>query len=211
MPLANKIYASHVDVVVEGADTFFPVHTVFELFHIAAYFPCQTSSTKFTMIMYQKEDKVHQEHKYLDLMHIVFERGEQRPDRTGVGTYSIFGPQLSFDVEHELPLLTTKFVGWKSIAKELLFFLKGQTNSKVLEKQGVNIWKANTSVCPEASTAGNDRSPSQMKQRCPGKGTPGVVKAQPCTSLPRAACATAAASVEEGTKNETPRHLPPRG
>ena len=146
MPLAKRIYATHVDVSIPNADTYFPHQCGFENFKICMCSPLFTSSTdiKYRMLEYCCMTTRHQEYKYFDLMNRILETGESRPDRTGVGTMSIFGPQLSFDIEHELPLLTTKFVGWKSILKELLFFLKGNTDTKLLEKEGVNIWKANT-------------------------------------------------------------------
>jgi len=148
MPLAKRIYTTHVDLCVADADVHFPHHSGFEMFKISMYSPLRTSSNnsiKYRFVEYDSRNlSKHQEYRYFDLINLVLENGESRPDRTGVGTMSIFGPQLSFDIEHELPLLTTKFVGWKSILKELLFFLHGKTDTKLLEKEGVNIWKANT-------------------------------------------------------------------
>ena len=63
-----------------------------------------------------------------------------RKDRTGTGTHGIFGYQMRFNLEDEFPLLTTKKVFWRGIVAELLWFLSGSTNSKVLEDQGVHIW-----------------------------------------------------------------------
>lgn len=146
LPLADKIYATHVDCgSIQHADAFFPVTSNFEAFKISKYGDLlECNGVKYRHIVYQKGFEMHEEHKYLKLMRHIHQRGNKRPDRTGVGTQSIFGPQLEFDIEKSLPLLTTKFVGWKSIAKELLFFLKGQTNTKLLEDQGVNIWRQNT-------------------------------------------------------------------
>lgn len=67
-----------------------------------------------------------------------------RPDRTGTGTVAVFGRQLRFDISASVPLLTTKLINWKSVITELLWFLRGNTDSNALVEKGVNIWKANT-------------------------------------------------------------------
>lgn len=85
------------------------------------------------------------EQKYLDLLQHVLDSGEERPDRTGVGTLSVFGYQMKLDIRTSVPLLTTKRVGWKSVIKELLWFLRGQTDAKILDAEGVKIWNDNSS------------------------------------------------------------------
>ena len=84
------------------------------------------------------------EEGYINLLRKILEEGTSKNDRTGVGTKSIFGAQLRFNLENQFPLLTTKKMFTKGIIHELLWFIKGQTDSKVLEKEKVNIWKANT-------------------------------------------------------------------
>jgi len=79
--------------------------------------------------------------QYLDLMNDVIMNGNDRGDRTGVGTRSVFGRQVRFDLSEGFPLVTTKKIHTKSVIAELLWFLSGDTNSKTLEDQGVNIWK----------------------------------------------------------------------
>lgn len=81
------------------------------------------------------------EQQFLDLMRDVLERGDERVDRTGVGTRSLFGAMLRFDLsDGTVPLLTTKTVYWKTAIKELLWFLSGETNIRPLLRQNVRIW-----------------------------------------------------------------------
>lgn len=89
---------------------------------------------------YQTDEKY-----YLNLARKVLDQGKERIDRTNVGTVSIFGDKLEFDISQTVPLLTTKRVPWKHCIEELLWFMRGDTDSKILQRRGVKIWDGNTS------------------------------------------------------------------
>ena len=83
----------------------------------------------------------HPEFQYLDLLSDVLERGDERLDRTGVGTRSLFGAMVRFDLsDGTAPILTTKRVYWKTAVKEMLWFLTGGTNIQPLLRENVRIW-----------------------------------------------------------------------
>lgn len=86
-------------------------------------------------------DRSHPEWQYLDLMRRIWNEGSERVDRTGIGTRSVFGTMLRFDLaDGRMPLITTKRVYWKTATREMLWFLTGETNIRPLVLQGVKIW-----------------------------------------------------------------------
>jgi thymidylate synthase len=78
--------------------------------------------------------------QYLDMLKYVMDNGVDKMDRTGTGTRSVFGQQMRFDLSKGFPLMTTKKMHFKSIIHELLWFIKGDTNIKYLQDNGVRIW-----------------------------------------------------------------------
>jgi len=86
-----------------------------------------------------------EEHQYLDLLKKVLDSGDERNDRTGTGTLSLFGAQMRFSLrDNTFPLLTTKKIYWKGVVEELLWFIQGDTNSNHLKEKGINIWCCNS-------------------------------------------------------------------
>jgi thymidylate synthase len=87
-----------------------------------------------------------EEQNYLDLVRECIEKGSKQNDRTRTGTFALFGKQLRFSLSSSiLPLLTTKSVPFHMVLKELLFFIRGQTDNKILKKENVHIWDGNGS------------------------------------------------------------------
>ena len=140
-PVIKSVYTTDI-VNTENYtyDKFFPELTGFELDKTFGYEIPQTC-------LFRKYTKTNNEEvQYLNLCSQILENGNSKNDRTGTGTLSMFGTSMRFSLKNgKVPLLTTKRVFLRGIIEELLFFISGKTDSKILENKGVNIWKGNTS------------------------------------------------------------------
>lgn len=125
-------------------DTWFP--NIPHVYKIENFTPIMQSENgvKYQYITCIKTDKITSEFAYLSLLDKILKQGNHRQDRTGTGTISTFGEQIKFDISDSVPALTTKTLAWKTCIKELLWFIKGDTNARNLQKQGVHIWDLNT-------------------------------------------------------------------
>ena len=112
-----------------------------------------TDELSFRFITYEKLSKKSeelkqfytQENDYLSLMRNILENGSSNDDRTGVGTLSIFGAMLKYDLSDTFPLCTTKKMFFRAIFEELMFYLSGKTDNKILQAKGIHVWDGNTS------------------------------------------------------------------
>lgn len=107
----------------------------------------------------------HPEYQYLDLLELILEKGDQRIDRTGVGTRSLFGAMLRFDLsDGAVPILTTKRVFWKTAVKEMLWFLTGGTSLQPLLRDNVRIW-TDWPLANYRKATGEDISQAEFERR----------------------------------------------
>lgn len=86
------------------------------------------------------------EKQYLHLIDKILSQGEYRSSRTGINTFSLFGEKLEFDISDSIPFLTTKRLSWRTMIKELLWFISGKTDNNILQQQGVHIWDGNSTT-----------------------------------------------------------------
>ncbi len=137
--LCQKIHVTRFKTDYD-CDQFFPYDSIKDM---------RTASDPAKMRDYTRylflSTEVHPEFSYLNLMSDILEKGEIRPDRTGVGTHAMFGKTVEYDITERIPIFTTKKVNHDAVIKELLFFISGCSDTKRLEEQGVAIWKGNTS------------------------------------------------------------------
>ena len=96
--------------------------------------------------MLEEQQKEHEEYQYLDLVKKIIDRGFYETGRNG-NTVSLFGASMRFSlVDGKIPILTTKKTAWKTCLKELLWFIRGSTDNRLLQEQGVHIWDGNSSA-----------------------------------------------------------------
>jgi len=138
-PELNRVYLTKINVKVEGGDITFPrLKDNFQLVSVI-----KGSSEDLEFRVYKRTDNKHEEYQYLEKIDEIMREGTVCKDRTGVGTKSLWGAQMVYDINQNFPLLTTKRTFLRMIIEELLWFLRGSTNNKELKDKNVHIWDGN--------------------------------------------------------------------
>jgi thymidylate synthase len=138
--LCKKIFVTQFKIDWK-CDKFFPINSVKERCLVEK----EDKTREYTRTTFTpKDDVVHDEYQYLSVLKNILESGDKKTDRTNTGTLSLHGVRMQFDISSRIPILTTKKVAYEKIFRELLFFVSGKTDSKILESQNVGIWTKNT-------------------------------------------------------------------
>ena len=133
-------------------DRFFPtINNSFSLVNISTF--QNENNNNFRFIIYKNNDitiesekwRNNEEEKYLELMNNILTNGVKKKDRTGTGTVSLFGLQLKYNLSDTFPISTTKKIFIRGIFEELMLYLRGQTDNKILNNKKIHIWDGNTS------------------------------------------------------------------
>lgn len=153
---ATEIYTQS-NIPIE-CDTFFPkiekqvINTVSPFYKSSTMFNNGTiwyrfitSSRLNTSICYHPPPFYTTEHNYLNLMRTILETGQSNDDRTGVGTLSIFGAMLKYDLRDTFPISTTKRIFFRAVFEELMLYLSGKTDNSILQAKDIHVWDGNTS------------------------------------------------------------------
>lgn len=123
-------------------DVYFPHKTLTDNYHLLTTESNVYEGLNYDDMLYCNHNQ--EEHNYLDMLQTILSEGIEKDDRTGVGIISTFGKQLTFDLKKGFPLLTTKLTPFKLTTKELLWFISGSTDNKLLKEKNVHIWDGNT-------------------------------------------------------------------
>ena len=137
-------------------DTFFPSRKVYQANYnlLTCSNFVKENDIHYRYYKYQKNDydlesqnpyKNLEEQQYLDILYKIGLQGIKRGDRTGTGTISVFGETQKFDLRETFPILTTKRIFFKAVFEELMLYLRGQTDNKILNQKNIHIWDGNTS------------------------------------------------------------------
>ena len=151
LKLVNTIYLTQIKDIDYQCDTFFNLEiykTQFEIKGSTYYFDIDTKNDNkiCTLINYEYFYINKEENKFIKTVNKILNKGVYNLDRSCVGTLSIFGKSFTYDIRnYRLPLFTHRKIHLESIIKELLFFISGKTDTKILENKKVNIWKGHTS------------------------------------------------------------------
>lgn len=149
----NKIHITYIDKMYD-CDTYFPlIGNDFKLVEFSRkieHVVCENSDEKipYQYMTYEKKNCLEDtsaDHVYKSLVNRILLSGKSRTNRTDTDTLSVFGEHIRFNIEENVPLLTSKRIPWKSCVEELLWFLRGDTDAKILQKKNVHIWDGNSS------------------------------------------------------------------
>lgn len=147
--LLDKLYITYISsaCVTYTADAYFPytAEEILNKFVLKQATTMQDDTLTCCFSQYVDKRNVHQEYQYLNLVNKVLNTGKRRNDRTGTGTISLFGETMRFNLEHEFPLITTKKTFWRGVVEELLWFISGSTDAKLLQDKNIHIWDGNSS------------------------------------------------------------------
>lgn len=151
LQIINKIYLTVIPNNNFNCDVFFPndflknfklIDSKIDYDYNKKSYSINKDELHFMLYQYANKDEIN----YLNAIKKILNKGEDRIDRTGVGTLSLFGKSFKYDIRnYRLPLFTHRKMFYRGIIEELLFFISGNTNTKYLESKKVNIWKGNTS------------------------------------------------------------------
>jgi len=155
--MADKIRKVYVSIINVEYPCSHYIEEKFEKYHITESF----SYSEFTHYVLQKNVSTSADEIYFKILRNVYENGMLKNNRNGI-TKSVFFQNMSFNLMDGFPLLTTKRMFIKGIVEELLFFLKGETNSLLLEEKGITIWKGNTERKFLDENGWNDRKEGEM-------------------------------------------------
>ena len=140
--LVDNIYLTKIDNDFD-CDKFIELPKYKVISEFKTFSTNKNDNQKYNLTFSKLKINFNAEALYLKLLKEVLDRGEKRQTRNGI-TKSIFSKELKFNLKDGFPLLTTKRMFWKGIVEELLFFIRGETDTKKLEEKGVKIWKGNT-------------------------------------------------------------------
>lgn len=139
--LVKKVYRTVIHDSYPDCDAFFP-KVEYQTSSVVKFDLTLDDNTRVSF--FEEEIAPHPEREYLNLVSEIIQRGIPCPDRTGTGTFRVFGRTMRFSLENDtLPLLTSKYVAWNSVAHELLWFISGSTDNKKLTDKCVTIWSQN--------------------------------------------------------------------
>lgn len=144
----DNMFITHIDKNFECDNSIKPPSFKYSLVYYSKKFI--SNNIKYRFLEYKKTtsyitDKYNHDVVYRSLVNKIMNNGESRNDRTSIGTISVFGNMIEFDISEYIPALSSKKLFWKSVIKELLWFLRGDTDAKILDNQGVKIWNGNSS------------------------------------------------------------------